>query len=341
MKDILNKILLKVKFCSHKKYLNCPDLKHGIHFFHDKLRFCCTNVFGPIIYNDYNGEDVDWNKVYKLRKAYINKINSPFIKGEIPSECTNCYDAHNFLSSKHVKDFPNRIDKVYIHSNMACNAKCSYCSYRHENKTKSYNVYPQIKKLIASGILSKTANICMSGGEITISENFDDLLNDLSEYLEGNSIDILTSGIKYCKSIEDALAKDKCSICISLDSACPETYFKIKNVDCFNNIVNNLKRYTINSDIAKSLITLKYIIVDGINDNKNEIYNFLALTHSLGIKKVKLDFDNVKYSYGEISQIPEYYKELLEYFHNTAKELNLILHYGDTTNAILKELNIV
>lgn len=341
MKDMLSKIFSNLKCCSDKKYLDCPEMKSGIHFFHDKVRFCCTNSSGPIIFDNYNGEDIDWYKVYKLRKTYINKINNPFDKEEIPPECVNCYNIPKFLSSKPVENFPNKIDKIIIQSNMSCNAKCSYCAYSKEDVSKGYNVYPQIKKLIKDGILSKTATICMSGGEITISKDFDNLVVDLADYLEDNSIYIFTSGIKYCKSIEDALAKNKCAICISLDSGCRETYLKIKKVDCFDIIVDNLKRYTVNSETAKSLITLKYIIIDDINDNKDEIYNFLTLADSIGLKKIKLDFDNVKYNYEDTHNIPKHYHELFNYFSQTAKEYNMDFCFGDTTHAILKKLNII
>jgi len=176
----------------------------------------------------------------------------------------------------------------------------------------------------------------MSGGEITISPEFEELLSILLDYVNSR-IEIISSGIKYCKSIEDGFSKDKLSMLISLDSGTKETYKKIKNVDCFDSVVSNIKRYIDVSDNAKQFITLKYIIVDGVNDNINEISEFFNIVSILGVKTVRLDVDSLKYNLNKKIKVPSYYAELYKFFETKANELNIMLFSSEQDKAILNK----
>lgn len=319
-----------------KKYLDCHCMKHSIHFFYDEIRACCTNIKGPIFYPDYNGENVDWSFIYNERKKLIKKINSFFNKEEIPSPCLGCCEINSLLQNKKISNFDNQIDKVYFHYNMSCNAKCTYCTYSYIERGFKYKVLPLVKQIIEKKILSQNALVYMSGGEITISPEFEELLSILLNYLY-SQIEILTSGIKYCKSIEDAFIQNKCRLMISLDSSTPETYKKIKQVDCFDKVVDNIKNYVKASDNAKKNITLKYIIVDGVNDNIEEITNFIQLVKNLEIENIRLDFDYEKYKFTKNIKVPEYYFNLYETFNKKASELGLNVQKCEQVEAILKK----
>ncbi len=321
-------------FFKKKLYFNCPLLKNSLHFFYDDIRACCTNVKGPIFYNDYKGENVDWDYIYKKRKEIFKKINSPFNKELIPEECKGCCDINDFLSKEKHQDFSNKIEKIYFHNNMSCNAKCSYCTYSELERNSRYKVLPLIKELINKKILSPNALIYMSGGEITISPEFEELLSSLTSYLN-SQIEILTSGIKYCKSIENGFIQNKLRLMISLDSGYRDTYLKIKRVDCFDKVVNNIRNYINISENAKKMITLKYIIVDNVNDNENEIEGFLKLAKDLGIINVRLDFDYEKYKFTKDKNVPLYYFDLYKKFDSSAKEKNLNVLTCSQIEAIL------
>ncbi len=317
-----------------KKYLDCEWLKHSIHFFYDEIRACCSNVPGPIFYEKYIDENVDWNYVYNERKKLVKNINSIFSDSSYPSCCEGCCDISRFLTDSKIKSFDNKIHKVYIQNYMSCNAKCLYCAFKHVDKGLKYNVLPIIQSLIEKEILSRNAQIYMSGGEITISPEFEDLLSLLLSYIY-SKIEILTSGIKYCMSIEDAFIKDKCRLVISLDSSNPETYKKIKQVDCFDKVVQNIKDYIKASENAKSNITMKYIIVDGVNDNNEEITNFIKLVYELGIKDIRLDFDFEKYKFTKNIKVPEYYFDLYKNFNEVSNKFGLNIQKCYQIEAIL------
>lgn len=319
-----------------KKYIDCPNIKHSLHFFYNEVRACCTNVSGPVFYPEYKGENIDWDYVYKERKKFFKKLKPKSSTDFIPKTCKGCCDIEHFITDNKPSDFENIINKVYFHNHMSCNAKCIYCTYEYLERRYGYEVLPFVKTLIDKKILSPNALIYMSGGEITISKEFEELLSLLLSYLN-SQIEILTSGIKYCKSIEQAFIENKCRLVISLDSGCKDTYLKIKQVDCYDKVIKNIKSYITASDNAKNMITLKYIIIDNINDNKEEIEKFLSVCEDLGIKNVRLDIDYEKYKFTQNIKVPKHYFDLYEYFNTSAKNKELNILKCDQVEAILNK----
>lgn len=319
-----------------KKYLDCPFMKNSLHFFYDAVRACCVNVSGPVFYSDYKGENIDFDFIYNERKKVFDGILTAKEKKYIPACCENCCDVEKFFIDDKPQSFNNEIKTVYFHNHMSCNARCVYCSYDYFDRGYGYDVLNFVKDMIERRILLPDASIYMSGGEITITNEFEELLSLLLSYMN-NKVEILTSGIKYCKSIQEAFCKDKCKLIISLDSGNKNVYEKIKKVDCFDKVVQNLKDYISFSDNAKSNILLKYIIVDGINDTVQEIEDFLKLASELGILNVRIDFDFVKYRFSDAVKLPKHYFELIEYFDTSAKEKNLSINTYGQIEAILQK----
>lgn len=324
-------------FFKKKKYLDCPLMKESLHFFYNQIRPCCMNVPGPIFYDNYAGEEIDWDYIFKERQKLTEKIQNAHEKNYIPKECIGCCDVNLYLTEKKPdNNFKNEIKKIYFHNHMPCNAKCTYCSYDYFNNGYGYDVLRYVEELINKKILSKEALIYMSGGEPTISKEFESLLSLLTSYLNP-PVEILTSGIKYCESIKNAFIQDKCRLMISLDSGTKEVYEKIKRVDCFDQVVNNIKTYINASDNAKKGITLKYIIVDNANDTEEEIENFLKLVKELGVMNVRIDFDSVKYKFTGDINVPDSYFNLINYFYKSAEEKNLTIRKYEQTEAILNK----
>jgi len=320
-----------------KKYLNCPFLKNSIHFFYDNIRPCCSNVYGPIFYANYSDEQpVDWDYIYQTRKNIVEKINNDEYENGIPDECKDCCDIEKYLSDKKIEDFPNKIRHFYFQNNMSCNAKCTYCSFAEVGKGYRYKLIPLIKQMTDKNIIDENIVCFMSGGEMTINPEFQDLLDILSHH-KNSYIDLFSSGIKYLDAIKNAfVVNPKFHMMISLDAGTRETYKKIKQVDCFDDVINNLKIYTEASDNAKNNIVLKYILIDDMNDNFDEIRSFIDTVVSLGIKSVRMDVDFVKYKYESHKKVPAHYFELFDEFHKLAEENGLIVHKYDQSEAILE-----
>ena len=324
-------------FAKKHKYLNCPHLKSSIHFFYYGIKTCCANAEGINFYKDYNGEKIDWDYVYKVRQDKIEEINSAKQADYIPLECKKCFEINGNLSDKKIEKFENKIQRLYFQNNMSCNAQCSYCTFEREvGKGTKYNTVPIIKSLIENNILSENAVALMSGGEITISDEFEELMDILLSFLK-SKIEILTNGIIYSKSIEKAFVLNRCTLIISLDSGTRETYKAIKKVDCFDKVINNISNYIKMSESAKENITLKYILVDDINDNIQEINSFFNIVNSLGLKNVRIDVDFNKYTLNSNTKVPNKYFDLISYFNNIASNLGLGVEHCNQVDVILKK----
>ena len=146
-------------------------------------------------------------------------------------------------------------------------------------------------------------------------------------------VEIATNGIKYLPVIEQICTKTFVDINISIDAGTRETYKKIKTVDKFNELIENLKKYA----KLPLLLRLKYILVRGINDTKEEIENYINLMKEIGIKNSELmidQCDNEFLSSGEF-RIPQYYYELFDFYKKKCKENNIEPHIWEYIEEIL------
>lgn len=308
-------------------------IKHSLHFFYDEVRTCCSNVSGPVIYFDYSGEKIDWNEVFKFRRGIVGIINDDDLSEDVTYSqigCKDCFEFEKYLQSEKISPFENKINRIYFQNNMSCNAKCSYCTFQNVERGYRYKLLPIVNSLIENDLLSENPYIFMSGGEMTIYPEFEELLTIFSNYKK-SFIELVTSGIKFSSAIQNAFLQNRLTMLLSLDSGTKETYQKIKKVDCFDDVVNNLKIYTDATDNAKNNIILKFILVDCVNDNIQEINKFFDVVLSLGVKKVRLDVDFEKYHIATNHPVPKHYHQLFDYFNNFAQKNNLsVKSYGQT-----------
>ena len=106
----------------------------------------------------------------------------------------------------------------------------------------------------------------------------------------------------------------KVSINVSLDAGTSCTFAKIKGGGWFEKVLQNLEKY---SSTGGSL-ELKYILLEGINDNEAEINSFISIATKL-TKQVLLSFDTNKIG----KKFSEYYLKMISYFIINAKKANL------------------
>lgn len=80
------------------------------------------------------------------------------------------------------------------------------------------------------------------------------------------------------------------NILTSLDAGTRETYKAIKRVDCFDKVIENLKRYPVKDVDFK----LKYIFLDGVNDNETDVDGFYDIVKDVGCRTIVLSSDSCK-----------------------------------------------
>ena len=322
-----------------KKRYYCKRLNETLNFDALKVFYCCATRTGPSI--DIPKPDKIKDIITK-RKSLIKMLD----RGIIPPECEGCFDLKEQTNPKPliISQFSNvpKAGMIIVKHFKQCDCSCIYCCEQYLSKRKIvlkskksdyYDLLPIIKELYKHNMIDKeNTDVHFQGGNVSVLDEFEDLVNIFME--NGvKRVEIATNGIKYLPIIEQICTKTFVDINISIDAGTRETYKKIKTVDKFNELIENLKKYA----KLPLLLRLKYILVRGINDTKEEIENYINLMREIGIKNSELmidQCDNEFLSSGEF-RIPQYYYELFDFYKKKCKENNIEPHIWEYIEEIL------
>ena len=164
-----------------------------------------------------------------------------------------------------------------------CNFKCSYCFSRgtlekYKTIKDGYNAYDALLELSNMPELNKPDfELRLANGEFLANK----LCNEMIDVILRTkwSVSLVSNMSIYREKFADLLETGRVkNILTSLDSGTPETFKKIKRNDMFNKVIQNLKRYPVN----KTKLTLKYVFLEGINDNEADIDGFLDVAKEVG-----------------------------------------------------------
>jgi len=165
-----------------------------------------------------------------------------------------------------------------------CNANCFYCNQNEIIREKSNQVLSNYDvHRIGASIYEDIQEICLADGEPSILPDIDKLFELIDK--KGWAVWYNTNGIVYSQKNADILAKNTGSfVACALDSGTRETYKKIKRVDKFDIVVNNMKKYT----ESGCRVFLKYILIPTVNDNLNDINRFINIVKEVKAEHVTL-----------------------------------------------------
>ena len=305
------------------KYISCKWLESGVCFdngvYGSNVKLCCymsaPGGGNSMIFEDYHGEKIDWDEFFRIKQEYRNIQRS----GGTVEGCRGCV----FFEEKEWGD-EKYIDNIIFDHFTKCNCCCTYC-YTEEDKKryntlKTYNIYPIVKDMFDKGIIRRGGAIGFGGGEPTILPEFDKLI-DLFLKNKFSDIRVPSSGIKYSKAIERGISSGQLSVVVSIDSSSRETYKKIKQVDAFRKVCDNLKKYSKAQKNSYNVIS-KYIIIPGTNDSKEEIDNWLKFNKENNIGIIVIDIENSFLNKYRDDKPDENVIDLLRYVQAKAKEMN-------------------
>jgi hypothetical protein len=171
-----------------------------------------------------------------------------------------------------------------------CNNKCCYCTYRHwlfEGKPRSERAdKPSVLdfiRFVERRFEPAKVFLNYASGELGCSKYRDEVLETwLRNGWEGA---IATNATVYLDGVGRLLERGIIALIPSLDAGTRETYKKIKGVDLFDRVIANLRKYAERSN-PKTNIRLKYILLEGLNDNNDEIESFCGLAKSISSQAV-------------------------------------------------------
>ena len=271
-------------------YTSCRWLEHGISFNTDHIEMCCLRCHkggGRInLFEDFDINNFDWNRVLNDKKRFVDDAKN----SQLPSQCEGCFELNKKNWGK-----GRYIDTIHFDHWTKCNSNCLYC-FTHSDKNEfnskgHYNVLPIIEDLFEKKLFKPTGEITFAGGEPTLLEEFDDLVNLFLE--NGARLKIHTSGLKYSETIAKGIEKGQIIVVLSADSGTKEMYSKVKGVDGFDVFWENVKKYAAcQTKNNKNLVSTKYILIPDVNTNKSEIRKWLKLNKKAGVKCIASDVED-------------------------------------------------
>ena len=327
-----------------QEYTSCHWLQHGLSFENDHIEMCCLccHKGGGRLYikEDYNGKGVNWDDIFKLKQKFIEDNKN----GIVDPRCEGCFN----LIYKGWEDSAPYINYIHFNHWTHCNSDCIYCytSWDKKNfqKRPHYKVLPMIKDLFKKNLFKIGGEITFAGGEPTILNEFEDLVNFLLKN-GAERITVHSSGIKFSKAIKKGIKEKKLSVCLSADAGTRETFKAVKRVDKFNKFWENAKKY---SDAQKNIddkifVETKFILIPEVNTNKEEIDKWLEKTVEVGIKSIVVDIENdyCRDLRAKNLEKPQYLVDLCNYIIKRAKELDLNLVDYNNFRYLTSEYNLM
>lgn len=267
--------------------LGCEFLGHFISYRMTNFTPCCIEKYCPVEMTSGTVERrfAHWHE-------YVSDLIDKIRNGE-PNPCAQCPRLkygfwHKTVDLKSISFATNQPGDV-------CNFDCVYCFAKPNlNKpkdiTEGFTTYEIIKQLaLMPEYANKEMFISLANGEFSANKNCDEIFNILMKTKW--KVTCLTNGSIYRESFAKFLKTGQVlRVQTSLDAGTPETFKKVKGLDAFDKVVNNLKRYEL-SDVN---FILKYIFLEGMNDNEADVDGFIEVAKEVGCKRITISSDLFK-----------------------------------------------
>jgi len=274
-----------INFAPYIKRLSCKRLENLCRCTHYHVVFCCaprekTKV--PVIwYEEAGGYSAAIDEFLRLREETVESLQNGTAK-----YCQGCsYLKEMYCAEKYyISDLANGGSDIPY-----CNLKCVYC---HGAKRQYLDMKPKVskyfqevvKELESRELISpEHTTLTMGDGEVAIMP----FRNELYALAEKYNSQIFTNASVYSEEIANLLSEHSTRINVSVDCGTKESFLKIKGVDAFETVKQNLIMY----GKTGGNIILKYIFLPSINDNDEDFKGFIQLCKDAGVFHVRLSYD--------------------------------------------------
>lgn len=284
----------------------------------DDLTYCCASFDKQMKFmENYHGELIDTDAYIEKRKDYIEKCK----RGEFPEVCRDCPT----LEEREWDETPGFID-VSVSNRTKCSCNCIYCIIsgggkeaikKELNTRETYDVKPLLQHLKEKNMFKTGCHFIIGGGEC--AEYPKGELKWLIDFVFsiGGSIEFLTAGITYSEDIKKAIENGETKVKISVDAGTKKVYEQVKRVKGYDNLWRNLEKYVkAEKNNPNALVTIKYIIIPGINDNEKEIKEFIKRCNKIGCKSIEINVEFFWMNENFDKPISDNLKKTLIFFQN-------------------------
>ena len=193
-----------------------------------------------------------------------------------------------------------------------CQCRCFYCNANTTNTTdflKKPDVAAEYEKLFDTLSLAKKRQIIapkeaiwqVVPGEISIHP----YKKQIMDLVRGEH-SMFSSNMFIC---DEDIARElhdnpRAEINLSIDAGTPETWHKVKGVNNFSRVLDNLKAYR---QVAQNSnqIQLRYIICPGINDSDEDFLSLMGIMKSLNLTRLVFSRDTNIFSSPDSPEVRE------------------------------------
>ena len=271
---------------------------------------------------EFNADDYEEtvSRFLELRDKVVENLNS-----KSPQYCIGC----PHLEAKPVVGERRTFLYLNLGEHGVCNFDCCYCTGKREHFTeKKLLDYSRLLSVLEKReLINADTSIAITSGEITAHPHCDELLSVLEKY--PNEKIIFTNASIFNEKIANMMKNSNTRLNVSMDSGTKGTFARIKRRNLFDNVCENLRKY---SD-GRGNIELKYLLLPNINDNTEDADGFLKICSETSASKIILskNWDN--------KQLPEKTIMTARYIYNKALELGVVREF---TNILTQdEISII
>ncbi len=259
----------------------CRFLGHFISYRKETFSPCCITKYCPVIETSGSIPErmAQW-------KNYTTELLED-IRNDKPNDCSKCPHLKYGFYPKEVK-----LDMINFGTNQpgdVCNFNCIYCFCGNQLKRlkhdeDGFTTYEILRQLsLMPEYDTSEFTIQLSNGEFCVNKHcneiFDILLNNKWKAVFLSNMSVYNK--KFAQFLETGRA---IRVLVSIDAGTPETFKKVKGADCLDKVVANLKKYSFD----KTKLCLKYIFLEGLNDNEADIDGFYEIAKSVGCDDIVL-----------------------------------------------------
>lgn len=260
---------------------------------------CCYGGGMPLL------DNMDFDPIKGVES--LDKTRKELIDGSIPlpERCRTCFNNKDSYIS-----VSRKLNSFNFSFRGWCNYKCSYCSSNQPDR-EGYNdrffLEPYLVELEKNGMVNDIFSALFATGESCINEKRFPLYDHCGE--KQYFMDVFSNCSVFDQSLFDLAHRSPVIIRKSFDAGTPETYAKIKGVNCYNKMLENVKHYL---EAPYLVLNPKYLFVPGVNDNETDVKNFVEMCIQLNTDFVTPAFSFLDSEYYGSAHAKEMFKLLVD-----------------------------
>jgi hypothetical protein len=272
-----------------ERYLSCRFLERAVTFYPGRVTACCANPASGKTPTIVSFAELSAESLLAGREKIIARHKA----GDIHRACQGCPRLTEEEWQRPGALNPYAIDEVTIAHFTSCNIRCNYCYTVTRPElaaplSKQPRILPAFQQLIERNLLAPDATVRFSGGEPTLSPEFEPLLKLLTNH--GVRSVVYTNATKRSEAIMEALAKDKIELVMGIDATTIQTYKAIKKMNYNEKVWKVVAEYCgVLPANATNKAWAKFIFCV---ENYHEAGHFVERAHAAGARDVYYDFDS-------------------------------------------------